>query len=238
MTTDSAIISTSFLLGFAGSLHCVGMCGPLALSLPVQTKNTFSRIRSGLIYNSGRIVTYVALGILLGTLSNRLILIKWQGILSLSLGVLILLYLLVPKKFYPSFSGIGFTHFFLLLRHQLGKLFRSPQLHSLFFIGILNGLLPCGLVLLALSSSAILANTFHGGLFMLFFGLGTFPLMFATVLMGNYFNQWARRKINKAVPVLLFFMALLLILRGLNLGIPLISPGLTGSHNQEAVSCH
>jgi sulfite exporter TauE/SafE len=107
----------------------------------------------------------------------------------------------------------------------------------LFFIGILNGFLPCGLVYLALTSSVISASSLNGSMFMLFFGLGTFPMMFATVLMGNYLNQSIRQKIYKAVPALLFFMAVLLILRGMNLGIPFVSP-VFGGHLQNPVECH
>lgn len=125
----------------------------------------------------------------------------------------------------------------MLLRQQLGKLFQSRKLSSLFFIGILNGFLPCGLVYLALTSSVIAASPLNGSMFMLFFGLGTFPMMFATVLMGNYLNQSIRQKLNRAVPALLFFMAVLLILRGMNLGIPYLSPGF-GEHHHEAVECH
>ncbi|HEU4861481.1 MAG TPA: sulfite exporter TauE/SafE family protein, partial [Chitinophagaceae bacterium] len=104
--------------------------------------------------------------------------------------------------------------------------------------GILNGFLPCGLVYLALTSSIISASPGNGGMFMLFFGLGTFPMMYATVLMGNYLNQSLRRKIHKAVPALLFFMAVLLILRGMNLGIPFISPELSSAQSKEPIECH
>ena len=125
----------------------------------------------------------------------------------------------------------------MLLRQQLGKLFQSRKLSSLFFIGILNGFLPCGLVYLALTSSVISASPLNGSMFMLFFGVGTFPMMFATVLMGNYLNQSIRQKIHRAVPALLFFIAVLLILRGMNLGIPYLSPGF-GEHPHDAVECH
>jgi sulfite exporter TauE/SafE len=73
---------------------------------------------------------------------------------------------------------------------------------------------------------------------MLFFGLGTFPMMFATVFMGNYLNQSLRQKIHKVVPALLFCMAVLLILRGMNLGIPFISPELNAGHQHDSIDCH
>lgn len=238
MSIDTEIIGSSFIMGLAGSLHCIGMCGPLALSLPVSHSNNFSRITGGIIYNSGRILSYTAMGLILGSLGNLIIVTEWQGKLSLALGIIILLYLLVPKKYFHFSSTSGFNKPFLFLRQQLGKLFQSKKSSSLFYIGILNGFLPCGLVYLALSSSAITANSFHGGMFMLFFGAGTFPAMFATVVMGNYLNQTIRQKISKAVPALLFLMAVLLILRGMELGIPFISPEFDSGHEHTAVSCH
>jgi hypothetical protein len=238
MSVDAEIIGSALIMGLAGSLHCVGMCGPLALALPVSHSNNISRIAGGSIYNTGRILSYTFMGIVLGSLGSLVIASHWQNGLSLALGIIILIYLFIPKKYFNPSSVNSFNKPIVLLRHQLGKLFQSKKFSSLLFIGILNGFLPCGLVYLALSSSAITANTFHGGMFMLFFGLGTFPAMFSMVILGNYLNQSIRLKINKAVPFLLFFMAVLLILRGMELGIPFISPEFGTGHEREAVSCH
>jgi sulfite exporter TauE/SafE len=244
MWISTELMGSAFIMGLAGSLHCIGMCGPLALSLPSHI-NKLSRISGGLVYNSGRIFSYTSLGLLFGSFGNLIISTKWQNGLSIALGIVLLIYLLFPKKYFVRRSPI--IHFsaattlskpFMLLRHQLGRLFQSNRISSSFFIGILNGLLPCGLVYLALTSSIISASPVNGGVFMLFFGLGTFPMMFATVLMGNYLNQTIRQKIYKAVPALLFFMAVLLILRGLNLGIPFISPGIDTGNPHEVVECH
>ena len=236
MTISIEIIGSAFIMGLAGSLHCVGMCGPLAFSLPVSHQNNLSRFTGGLIYNTGRILSYTFLGLLFGSFGNLFIRSQWQSKLSIALGVIILLYLIIPKRFF-HFNNLGVINKpFFLLRQQLGKLFKGENSGSLFSIGILNGFLPCGLVYLALSSSIISASAINGGLFMLFFGLGTFPLMFATVILGNLLNQQVRQKIYRSVPILLSFMAILLILRGMNLGIPFISPE-TGSQvlHQTAV---
>ena len=178
------------------------------------------------------------MGLIFGSFGNLIIAAKWQSSLSIGLGIMILIYLLFPKKYFHFSTATILGKPFMLLRQQLGKLFQSKKLGSLLFIGILNGFLPCGLVYLALTSAIISASPVNGGMFMLFFGLGTFPMMFATVLMGNYLNQSIRQKIHKAVPALLFFMAVLLILRGMNLGIPFISPELSSSHRQGAIECH
>jgi len=237
MSISAQIIGPAFIMGLAGSLHCIGMCGPLALSLPVSHNNNLSRISGGLIYNSGRILSYTSMGLIFGSLGNVIIAPKWQNSLSIGLGMIILLYLLIPKKYFHLSTAATLGKPFMLLRQQLGKLFQSKKLSSLLFIGVLNGFLPCGLVYLALTSSIISASPVNGAMFMLFFGLGTFPMMFATVLMGNYLNQSLRQKIHKAVPALLFFMAVLLILRGMNLGIPFISPETGAAHHHEAIEC-
>ena len=238
MSISAELIGPAFVMGLAGSLHCIGMCGPLALSLPVSHDNNLSRISGGLIYNSGRILSYASMGLLFGSLGSLVIAAKWQSGLSIALGIIILLYILFPKKYFHFSATTFLGKPFMLLRQQLGKLFQSKKLSSLLFIGVLNGFLPCGLVYLALTSSIISASPVNGGMFMLFFGLGTFPMMFATVLMGNYLSQSIRQKIHKAVPALLFFMAVLLILRGMNLGIPFISPASSSAHPQGAFECH
>ena len=233
------IIGTAFIMGFAGSLHCMGMCGPLALSLPVSHRNDMGRLAGGMIYNSGRIFSYTTLGLVFGSAGYLFISPRWQGHVSIALGVIILLYLFTPKKYFAVSSSNVISKPFVKLRQALGKLFQSKKFSSLFFIGILNGLLPCGLVYLALTSSVVTGSTFNGGLFMLFFGVGTFPAMLATVFMGNYLNQRIRHKISKALPVFLFFMAALLILRGMELGIPFVSPAYAVHPSAgAAVSCH
>jgi len=229
------IIGTAFIMGLTGSLHCVGMCGPLALSLPVSHSDNLSRFAGGTLYNLGRILSYSILGLIFGSIGKLIISSHWQSRLSLVLGVLILLYLFVPKRYLHFSKPTVLNKPFLALRKQLGKLFQSKNLSSLFFIGILNGLLPCGLVYLALTSSVITGNSLNGALFMSFFGLGTFPAMMATIILGNYLNQQIRLKINKAVPVLLFVMATLLVLRGLELGIPFVSPAYAGN---GTMTCH
>ena len=237
MPISIELIGSAFVMGLAGSLHCIGMCGPLALSLPASHKSSLSRISGGLIYNSGRILSYASMGLVFGSLGNLIIATRWQSGLSIALGIIILLYLLFPKKYFHFSTATLLSKPFVMLRQQLGKLFQSRKLSSLFFVGILNGFLPCGLVYLALTSSIISSSPVNGGIFMLFFGLGTFPLMFATVLMGNYLNQSIRQNIRKAVPALLFFMAVLLILRGMNLGIPFVSPEFDSTHRHVVMPC-
>jgi uncharacterized protein len=233
----AGIITSGFIMGAVSSFHCIGMCGPLALALPVYHKSEWGRVVGGLIYNSGRILTYSVLGLLLGLVGGFLVATKYQNILSISLGVIILIYLLTPTKIAASSLLTAVANKpFLKIRRTLGTLFRSKKYSSLFSIGILNGLLPCGMIYLAISSSFISGSAFKGSLFMFSFGLGTFPVMFSVVFIGNLFGQQMRMKMKKAVPVLLFIMAVLLLMRGMNLGIPYVSP--LPQEATEPVSCH
>ncbi|MBI1341996.1 MAG: sulfite exporter TauE/SafE family protein [Terrimonas sp.] len=233
------IISAGFIMGLVGSLHCIGMCGPLALALPVSHTNNSSRLAGGLIYNAGRIMTYTVLGIVLGLAGQYFLPVRGQQILSVVIGLLILIYLFLPAgKLMKGYTLVAyFNKPFLQLRQMMGSLFRSQQFSSLFAIGLLNGLLPCGLIYLAITSSFITGSTLKGGFFMLFFGIGTLPAMLAAVYFGSYLNQQIRFKLKRAVPVFLFLMAALLILRGMGLGIPYVSPAF--AHNAvDPVSCH
>lgn len=232
------IIGSAFFMGLAGSLHCIGMCGPLALSIPVSHDNEISRLSGGLLYNAGRVISYTLLGLLFGSFGDLIIITDWQNNLSIALGIIIFLYLLTPKKFFQIGFFKNFTRPLYFIRKLLGRLLQSKKYSSTFFIGVINGFLPCGLVYLALTSSLVAASPVNGMTFMLFFGLGTFPLMISTVMMGNYLNQTLRMKTKSFIPVLLSLMALLLVLRGLHLGIPYLSPEEVSSAVNQTVSCY
>lgn len=225
-------------MGAVGSLHCIGMCGPLALALPISHRSQGGRLAGGTLYNLGRVLTYTMMGAILGGIGQTLFSSHWQSLLSVTFGILIFIYLLIPSKLKSSTLVVSLANKpFMQLRDVLGKLFRSPKYTSLFSIGMLNGLLPCGMIYLAVSSSLLTGTAAKGALFMLAFGVGTFPAMLGAVFFGSYINQQFRQLIRRAVPIFLFVMAALLVLRGLNLGIPFISPQLPAG-SQAAVSCH
>ena len=100
----------------------------------------------------------------------------------------------------------------------------------------LNGLLPCGMVYIAITSSFLTGSALNGSLFMAFFGLGTLPAMLAAVFFGSYLGQQFRLRLSKLVPVFMMVMALLLVLRGLNLGIPYVSPSIPTAGSE--MHCH
>jgi uncharacterized protein len=233
------IISVAFVMGAVGSLHCIGMCGPIAMALPMGARKSGGRLGGGLLYNLGRITTYAWLGLILGLAGDFLITPKIQSTVSVVFGAAILLYLLLPstlkKKVGKATPAQGLL---LQLRQQLSKLLSTPTNSSLYGIGLLNGLLPCGMIYLALTSSFLTGSALNGSLFMAAFGLGTLPAMLAAVFFGSYLNHQVRIKLRKAVPIFLACMAALLVLRGLNLGIPYVSPALPQNAGTVDMLCH
>lgn len=231
------IFIPGLIMGLAGSLHCVGMCGPIAMALPLQEKSPWGKISGGLMYNSGRITTYAAFGIVFGLLGSSLNWFGWQQKISISLGIIILLFLIVPKLFpnktlHPAIQGMMYK-----LRKNISHYLFQGNPASLYATGLLNGLLPCGLVYMALAGATVSGQALNGMLFMVFFGLGTLPAMFFTALFGNWLKQPVRAQIRKWYPAMMVLMATVLILRGLNLGIPLLSPKLNVS-SSAVVDCH
>lgn len=218
------LILAAFTMGLLGSFHCVGMCGPLALSLPLKDDSVWSKFSGGLLYNAGRIVTYSLFGLLFGVIGKSVALFGFQQWLSIILGVLIIFFIILPKRL-SSFNNNNFVlNYFGKLRSSLGKLFSQKNYSSLFSIGLLNGLLPCGLVYMAAAGAVATGDIVNSISFMAFFGLGTLPMMWSIAFFGNYVGIGLRQKIRKAYPYMLMLMACLLILRGMGLGIPYVSP--------------
>jgi len=219
-------IWTALIIGFAGSLHCIGMCGPIVLALPtkIYSKN-LAFILKRFLYNIGRVTTYALIGIVVGYLGQSLKIWGYQQTLSILIGVIILLWVIVPKKHHKIITDKSLIKKgFNFLQRHIGKLFIKQDYLSFYVIGILNGFLPCGFVYMGAAGAASTGNYFSGGLYMALFGMGTVPAMFILSIFGKYFNQSLRNNYNKVVPYFAVILALLFILRGMNLGIPIISP--------------
>ena len=88
---------SAFIMGFIGSLHCVGMCGPIAMMLPADNSKRGKFIMGRVLYNGGRILTYAFLGLLVGFIGESTIYFISQKSLSILLGVLILIGVFLPK---------------------------------------------------------------------------------------------------------------------------------------------
>lgn len=230
---------TALALGFLGSFHCVGMCGPIALALPVVGRSPLSRVLGVVLYNSGRSITYAVLGLLFGLLGKAFILSGYQQTLSIVLGVFILLVLVTPAQFasrIPLLKAV--TPAVAALKQKRGALFHQRSYESLLAIGVLNGLLPCGLVYTAVAGAIAAGSATSGSLFMLLFGLGTIPAMMAVSFAGQYIKLEWRNKMRSVVPVFVGLMAVVLILRGMNLGIPYISPQMSKTDYTKHSCCH
>lgn len=211
---------TPLTIGIIGSMHCVGMCGPIALALPLGKRNAVERTMGLFLYNIGRLTTYAFIGTLFGILGKSFYIAGIQRQISVFLGVLIILGLLVPQLlsktnkittwWYKLFGG---------LYQEMSMLIKKGSFSSLFVIGIINGFLPCGLVYLAVAGALAQSEIYNGTLFMVMFGLGTVPVMFGIGWASNYISINFRNNIKKLSPYFIGFFGILLILRGLNLGI-------------------
>ncbi|WFB36049.1 sulfite exporter TauE/SafE family protein [Kiritimatiellota bacterium B12222] len=213
-------------LGAVTSLHCMGMCGPLALALPSDKKASKLKHAVGrLIYNLGRAITYAIMGIFAGALGKSLQLYNLQNTVSILFGVLLLASVFLSAKHMPAWV---IRFFYKPIQRALGRILKRGSFLGLFQIGLLNGLLPCGMVYAALTLASLHSGAIEGATFMFLFGLGTLPLMFALSLGGLSLRTPKLQPIlNRVIPTVTFIVAVLLILRGLSLNIPFISPDLS-----------
>jgi uncharacterized protein len=231
-------IIAGFTLGILSSWHCAGMCGPLALALPVHHLSAAKKSVALLTYQCGRIITYSILGLIFGLAGSRFYIAGMQQWFSLSIGVAILVFAVL---YYNGKRTIRFTilnHFHFFIQKTISRLLRSAKSPSGYLLlGMANGLLPCGLVYLAIAGALTFSNAFRSMAFMASFGAGTVPVMMIAAYAGHLMSYPVRQVMKKAVPVFITAMAIILILRGLNLGIPFISPELP-EEVAKTVSCH
>ncbi|MDB4584085.1 sulfite exporter TauE/SafE family protein [Draconibacterium sp.] len=219
------ILLSALVLGLMGSFHCAGMCGPIAIALPLHGNTVSQKIFGGALYNIGRTVTYGFMGAIFGLLGQGLQLIGFQQKVSVIMGALMIISVLFPTLFKNQYNmDKSWFSFVGKLKKTIGKMFSIRSFSSLFFIGMLNGLLPCGLVYMAIAGAIGTGGIVEGSLYMILFGLGTIPMLLAISLAGNVLSLAVRQKINKLIPVLVVIVGLLFILRGLSLGIPYLSP--------------
>lgn len=230
------LLWTGFLFGLLGSMHCLGMCAPLIWALPQQKDKRAAWWRNKLAYNLGRASTYTMLGLIIGLVGETVSIAGFQQYLSIGTGVLMILFLLFTRGRIPqSFSVKPLNKLVLKVKMRLGKLLQGNTFKSNALMGLYNGLLPCGLVYMALLASLSMSSLGGSALYMLVFGLGTFPMMLAAAFFGNTVKQWNQKVFSRWVPRFILLVAALLIFRGLNLGVPYLSPKL--SANNDIVVC-
>lgn len=220
-----ALMLSALVLGLMGSFHCVGMCGPIVLALPLHGNNIQQKIFGGLLYNTGRTATYAAMGAVFGLLGQGLKLVGFQQVVSVIMGTVMVVSVLFPALFRNQYD-LQKSSFKLIgkLKKTLAEMFSVRSFQSLFFIGLLNGLLPCGLVYIALAGALATGNVVMGIWYMVLFGLGTIPMLLALGVAGNLVSQRIRQRINRLIPIMVVVVGVFFILRGLNLNIKYLSP--------------
>ena len=217
------ILVTAFILGLTSSLHCIGMCGPIAVALPLNRTSFNSALLGILQYNFGRILTYSIMGLVAGFIGFNLLSFRFLQWFSILAGIVLILYAW-KHKFRRINLGPNLTRIHSFTSRTFGRTMKSSSKFKLVYIGLLNGLLPCGLVYLALINAAVPGNVFLGAMAMALFGLGTIPLMALASLSYHKIRNNTKARMNKFLPHLISVVGLLIILRGMNLGIPFISP--------------
>ncbi len=232
------MLLSAVIFGLLGSFHCIGMCGPIAFMLPVDREKPVKRFFQIFSYHFGRLFTYSLIGLLFGLLGKSFYFFGFQQQLSIIVGVLMILTILFPKILQRLSLSKKVSKIIFKIKNSLGKALKKKTNDTFFTIGFLNGFLPCGLVYMAVFGALTTANAFTGSLYMFLFGLGTIPLMTAVVYLGGFTKGSIRKNIQKAIPVMVVFIGVLFILRGLGLGIPYLSPAPTLDLVSSTNACH
>ncbi|MEX0289986.1 MAG: sulfite exporter TauE/SafE family protein [Flavobacteriaceae bacterium] len=233
------MLLSAVILGLLGSLHCVGMCGPIAFMLPVDHTNSLKKIGQLSLYHFGRLMAYGIIGLVFGLIGKGLYIFGLQQKLSILIGVLMIVVVLIP---YSTFSKYNFSkpvnRILSKIKSGMAEQLKRKTADTFLTIGFLNGFLPCGLVYMALLGAIAMGHTLQGASYMMLFGLGTIPLMTAVVYAGSLLKGSLRGKIRRLVPVFVIALAVLFIIRGLGLGIPYVSPEPVMDVVNTTVECH
>lgn len=233
------MLFSAFILGLISSLHCVGMCGPIAMMLPVDHKNEAKKVTQIITYHFGRLTAYSTIGLIFGLLGRGFFLAGMQQRMSIFIGIVMILIVLIPEKVFAKYNFSKPVYKVISnIKSSLGSQFKKKSYKSLFTIGLLNGFLPCGMVYVALFGAIAMQSASLGVLYMLLYGLGTIPLMTVVVYVNSLLKLPFRNKIQKAIPYVAIIIGILFILRGLGLGIPYLSPSNMSLFVQGTPNCH
>ncbi len=230
----AAMLISALLLGLASSLHCIGMCGPLVMSVPVQHLPAHKKLWGVFLYQAGRIGTYIILGLVAGIIGWRIGVAGWQQVFTICMGLLILFFLL-SRIFLQKTEGWGWLN--QKISRLISRALRQHSFAGMYLMGAANGLLPCGMVYIAITGAMATNTILNAAVFMLVFGLGTLPALFSLAFWGTRLSWQSRQSMRKLVPYVIGLTAILLIIRGLNLNIPFLSPFIS-ERSADTVSCH
>ncbi|CAA9199576.1 sulfite exporter TauE/SafE family protein [Flavobacterium collinsii] len=233
------MLYSAFIFGLISSLHCIGMCGPIAMMLPVDRQNEAKKVIQIITYHLGRLAAYATIGLIFGLLGRGFFLAGLQQKMSIFIGLAMIAIVLTPEKVFSKYNFSKPVYKIISwVKSSLGNQFKDRSYKSLFTIGLLNGFLPCGMVYVALFGAIAMQSASLGVLYMLLFGLGTIPLMTVVVYVNSLIKLPFRNKIQKAIPYVAVIIGALFILRGLGLGIPYISPSNMSLFVQSTPNCH
>lgn len=233
------MLITAFFFGLISSFHCIGMCGPIAMMLPVDRNNQAKKTSQIITYHLGRLSAYAAIGLVFGLVGKGLFLAGMQQKLSIFIGIAMITIILIPEKVFAKYN-FSKPVFKLIskIKSTLGSQFKNKSYKSLFTIGLLNGFLPCGMVYVALFGAIAMQSESLGVLYMVLFGLGTVPMMSSVVYLNSFLTIPVRNKIQKFIPFVAVIIGILFIFRGLGLGIPYLSPSDMSLFVQSTPNCH
>lgn len=218
-------------IGFLGSAHCAGMCGPILIA-------TNSGKNKGLqaLHHVGRLLTYAIFGAIAGAIGQSFDFFGAQQTFSIVIGALLVAtVVLMPFTTKIRFVEDAISKFSFDV-HQRIHAKSWPKKFTRFMLGMANGLLPCGLVYLAITGAASTYTPWDGAFFMIIFGTGTLPALIIMTEIGKKLSINMRNKVRKLIPITIFLMGCLLIVRGMNLGIPYLSP--KAVTEQGVAECH
>jgi len=202
---------TALILGLAGSLHCMGMCSPLALAITNMSKGA---LLTRILYNTGRILTYSLMGAFVGFAGYMLPLTGFQNLISITLGILLLTAGLGGLgNFKIPFVITGLQKSTSFLKKLFADFLKQKGKTAVVMLGSINGLLPCGLTFIALTFCLTLKGPMDGFNFMLLFGMGTLPAMLGLASVINPMAKWLRFNTKHVTTALLILSGCLLIAR-------------------------
>jgi sulfite exporter TauE/SafE len=227
---------SGLLLGLASSLHCAGMCGPLVLSMPFYSSDGHLSWRSMFEYHIGKTLMYTALGALFGVFGMGIKISGFQQVFSISFGILLLI-ILFGSKLHPKI-GQMIQKLELYYNGFIGKVMKLGSGGAFIVLGLTNGIIPCGMVYVALGASVLAYSVGYGALFMALFGLGTLPVLTSIIAGRTLIRKKFSTSFIKIKNVTLLILALLFILRGMNLGIPYLSPQIGNDDKLECCKKH
>jgi sulfite exporter TauE/SafE len=233
------MLYSAFIFGLISSLHCIGMCGPIAMMIPVDRNNSTKKATQIITYHFGRLLAYATIGLVFGLVGRGFFLAGIQQKLSIFIGVAMIITILTPERVLANYN-FSKPVFRLIskIKMALGKQFKNKSYQSLFTIGLLNGFLPCGMVYVALFGAIAMQSVPFGIVYMLLFGLGTIPMMSSVTYLNSFMTLSFRNRVQKAIPYVGVAIGVLFILRGLGLGIPYVSPANMSLFIQETPNCH